>query len=197
MTRKFLVVLIPMIVFAFILSLSFGMITTQAMANPVSNANKTLKVDTVDGKTYSPQSHKKIAAIILFRNAVNGHHVFGFSTVEKYRAFQKQYLKPQNAAGTNYFYENASFDSRGLGSYITLSVGSSYYYVGNSWNDRISSTHIYPSSYVTFYQDWHYQGYYLTLANNGGDYWFQNLTDYNMPNGTNWNDQVSSITSGR
>jgi hypothetical protein len=201
MPRKFVTKLCPMIVFAFILSMSFGIITSEAMTGSIASQQQTLKIDTVDGETYSPQSHKKIVALIVYRNAVNGNHVLGFSTVEKYRAYQKQNLAKINihlsTAGTNYFYEHASFDSRGLGAYITLSVGSSYYYVGNSWNDRISSLHIYPSSYVTLYQHWHYEGYYLTLVNNGGNYWFQNLTSYKMPNGTNWNDQVSSIRSGR
>lgn len=196
MTKKFFTKVCPIMIITFILAFSFGLNMTEAS---VVSLDKSLKMDTVDGETYSPSKHTKIAAIILYRNAVNGHHVLGFSTVEKYKAYQKQNFATISAyassSGTNYFYEHTSFDNRGLGAYITLSVGSSYYYVGDSWNDRISSLHIYPSSNVTLYQHWHYEGYYLTLVNNGGDYWFQNLTNYKMPNGTNWNDQVSSITS--
>jgi hypothetical protein len=176
---------------------SFGL----PMTTSATSLDKNIKIDTVDGETYSPQKHTKIAAVVLYRNAVNGHHVLGFSTVEKYKTHLKQYSAANKASaaatGTNYFYEHTSYDSRGLGAYITLSVGNSYYYVGDNWNDRISSLHIYPSSYVTLYQHWHYEGYYLTLVNNGGNYWFQNVTNYKMPNGTNWNDQTSSIISGR
>lgn len=194
---KFFTRVCPILIITFILAFSFGLNITEASA---TSLDKNLKIDTVDGEIYSPHKHQKIAAIVLYRNAVNGHHVLGFSTVEKYKAYQKQNFANINthasAVGSNYFYEHTSFDSRGLGAYITLSVGSGYYYVGDSWNDRISSLHVYPSSHVTLYQHWHYEGYYLTLVNNGGDYWFQNLTNYKMPNGTSWNDQVSSITSG-
>lgn len=195
MKKRFVTLFSLICIFALMVSFSVGMTASHAMDKPASSLGKNMKIDTVDGKAYSPKIHKKIVAFIIYRNAVNGHHILGFSSIEKYKAYQKQHIRSK-AVGTNYFYEHASFDSRGLGAYITLSVGNSYYYVGDSWNDRISSLHIYPSSYVTLYQHWHYQGYYLTLINNGGNYWFQNLTDYNMPNGTNWNDQVSSITSG-
>jgi hypothetical protein len=178
------------------------MLTNETMASPLPSLAKNLKFDTVDGQKYSPQKHKKIAAVVKYRNAVNGNHVLAFSSMKKYNDYQKsnfstQISKKKSSAARTYFYEHASFDSRGLGSWTSLGVRGSFYYVGDNWNDKISSVDIYPSSWVTFYQHWHYEGYYLTLVNNGNTYyWFQNLTNYKMPNGTNWNDQVSSIRTG-
>jgi hypothetical protein len=195
MTRKFLVQLSPIMIFVFMLAACFGFVTNEAGASP---APSVMKIDTVDGQVYSPTIHKKIVAFIIYRNAVNGNQVLGFSTIEKYKAHQQQNLSQPNiqtADARNYFYEHTSFDNRGLGAYISLAVGNNYYYVGDSWNDRISSFDLYPSSSITLYQHWHYEGHYITFVNNGNNYWFQNLTNYEMPDGTNWNDQVSSITS--
>ncbi|WP_028778937.1 hypothetical protein [Shimazuella kribbensis] len=199
MSRKFSIRVCPIFAFVLFFALTLGLLTQQASASPVTPFSN-LKIATVDGQTYNPAKHKNIVAFIVYRNAVNGKQVLGFSTFQKYQAYKQQHLKPNTnvvkAAASSYFYEHTSFDSRGLGAYISLPVGSNYYYVGDSWNDRISSVDVYPSSSVTFYQHWHYEGYYLTLVNNGSNYWFRNLTSYNMPNGTNWNDQTSSITSG-
>jgi hypothetical protein len=197
MTRKFFVKICPIIAFVFILALSFNMPTTNASA---STLPQNLKIDSVDGQTYNAQKHKKIVAFIIYRNAVQGEHILGFSTLEKYNAYKQQNLATQNAdakaAAYTYFYEHTSFDNRGLGASIRLQVGYNFYYVGDNWNDRISSTNIHPSSSITIYQHWHYEGYHYTFVNNGGNYWFRNFTDYKMPNGHSWNDQISSVKSG-
>lgn len=162
---------------------------------------KHLKIDTVDGEKYSPQKHKVIAGIVIYRNSINGNKVLAFSTFNKYRAYHEKKLSTKSVksmiySSNTYFYEHASFDSRGLGNWAYLPVGYSTSYVGDNWNDKISSVNIYPWTWVSFYQHWNYEGYYFTFINNADGYWFNNLTDYWMPDGTSWNDQASSIATG-
>lgn len=194
MRKKGLLFAIPIFIFVFMFSFGFGMLAPTASAE---SFHKTpLKIDSIDGFKYSPELKPNFVAFVIYRNSVKGNQVLGFTSLHKYKLYLKSHCskgKESDDSDNDYFYENTSFDSNGLGNWFSLTVGNSSYYVGDYWNDKISSVDIFPNSHVTFYQDWHYQGYYLTLINNGGGYWFQNLTDYNMPNGTNWNDQVSSI----
>ncbi|EJQ86855.1 hypothetical protein IGW_05330 [Bacillus cereus ISP3191] len=86
-------------------------------------------------------------------------------------------------APVNTFYEHIN----GGGHYYTLLSGEEQDYVGNWWNDRISSIRIAPRTLVIIFQHRGFKGVSATFENPYDSYWLVNLLE------GNWNDKVSSI----
>jgi hypothetical protein len=193
----------PIMALALVFSWVFSFEGKANAASPTSSPVQDLKIDTLDGVKYSSDEHKKIAGIVIEKSN-QGEKVLGFSTLQKYEAYQQQVkeFSPNTdvgiMSGTDYFYEHTSYD--GYGKYVTLSSGTWTYATGvrwgSFWNDRISSLNVAPWSWVTLFQHNNYGGYYITFSNRTSYYFFNNLTSWRMANGTSWNDQVSSIQTG-
>jgi len=60
---------------------------TKAASSASSSIHK-LKIDTVDGVKYSPDKHKQIVGIVIEIND-QGERILGFSTQQKFEAYQK------------------------------------------------------------------------------------------------------------
>nr|WP_295972997.1 hypothetical protein [uncultured Bacillus sp.] len=205
MTRKVIRDLsFPLIALALVFSFVFSFAGKTHAANPTAvSPIDDLKIDTVDGVEYSSDEHKDIAWIIVEKNDQE-ERVLGFSTPQKFEAYQQQVQGPSfhtNAtikSGTDYFYEHTS--NQNYGKYVTISSGTWVKATGvrwgSFWNDRISSLNVAPWSWVTLYQHNNYGGYAITFSNRSSYYLFSNLTSWRMSSGKSWNDQVSSIKSG-
>ncbi|MGM0876541.1 MAG: hypothetical protein ACQEWV_17680 [Bacillota bacterium] len=191
----------PVMALALVFSLAFSFEGKANAVSPTSSPVQDLKIDTVDGVKYSSDEHKKIAGIVVEKSN-QGERILGFSTLQKYETYHQQVkeLSPNTdvgiMSGTEYFYEHIN---RG-GRYVALSSGTWTYATGvrwgSFWNDRISSLSVAPWSWVTLYQHNNYGGYAISFRNASSYRYWWNLTSYKMPNGSSWNDQVSSIKTG-
>jgi len=85
---------------------------------------------------------------------------------------------PAPCSGSVIVYEDANF-----GGAASHEVKEPVRYVGDDWNDRISSIKIRGKQDWRFYQDWHFEGPFIDLK--PGDYPF-------IP--PEWNDRISSFT---
>lgn len=164
------------------------------------NSIDDLKIDTVDGETYSPDKHQNIAGIVV-KMTDQGERILGFSSLEKYEDYQQQMEKrvsiasiSTTASKRSWFYEHTSNHNHGSGLPLypgeSITFNSGYYY---SWNDRISAVGIAPNSWVRLYRDVNYRGPWISFENHSySQYKYVNLTSF-----AGWNDQTSSITTGK
>ncbi|MDM5215063.1 beta/gamma crystallin domain-containing protein [Peribacillus sp. NJ4] len=90
-------------------------------------------------------------------------------------------------APVNTFYEHIN----GGGHYYTLLSGESEEYVGDWWNDRLSSIRVAPRTLIIIFQHRGFRGSSATFENPYDSHWLVNLLD------GGWNDQVSSIKTYR
>jgi hypothetical protein len=164
------------------------------------NLNETIQsapvIDTVDGQAYNPNVHKNIVTLVVYRYAVNGQKILGFTSFQNAQQYEQDHLNDQQAVqGDTYFYDNASTDPRGLGAKLPVKVGTNVPYFESIWNDVISSVDIHPQSKVSVYEKGNYTGPYLIFVNNGNSSsrWFLDLFRYNFPDDVDWNDRISSI----
>lgn len=165
----------------------------RSLSFPVMALALVFSLFSFEGKTNaaSPTS----SPIQVVEKSNQGERILNFSTPQQVKELSsKTDVSPMS--GTEYFYEHINLG----GSYRTLSSGQWTYATGvrwgSFWNDRISSVSVAPWSWVALYQHNSYGGYYLVLRNYSSYRYYWNLTSYTMPNGTSWNDQVSSIQTG-
>ena len=85
---------------------------------------------------------------------------------------------PSPCSGSVIVYEDANF-----GGAASDEISEPIRYVGDDWNDRISSIKIRGKQDWRFYQDWHFEGPFFDLK--PGDYPF-------IP--PEWNDRISSFS---
>lgn len=194
--HSFLFVLVGIVM---VFSLFFNFESKTKAFNLTSNSNHNLKIDTVDGVKYSPNNHKEIAGIVV-EATEQGEKVAGFSNLQKYEEYhQKVTERPSDTpkstmANPIYFYEHTS--NHGHGKSIFAYPGTSVSSLSVSWDNRISAVSVAPSSWVKIYKNHYYSGYALTLIGYESKYYTTNLNTWAMPDGTSWNDQISSYQTG-
>lgn len=149
----------------------------------------------IDGQPVNnPLKDAKVVGIVVKDQFdKDGNPIFyGFTKIEEFH----QYLEQSNKSATlaknrAYFYEHINRK----GASFSLAVGTNKSYVGNSWNDRISS--VIPActgNWTVLYQHKNYGGKALAVENsNNMCRYYINLTDIKLSNGQSWNDQASSI----
>lgn len=149
----------------------------------------------IDGQPVknSLKDHQVVGIVVNDQFDQEGKPIlYGFTQIEGFHKYLEKSKKSANLdANRAYFYEH--IDRRGAS--FSLKVGTSSSYVGNSWNDRISS--VIPActgNWTVLYEHKNYGGKALAIenSNNMCRYYF-NLTDVQLSNGKSWNDQVSSI----
>ncbi|WP_074593862.1 peptidase inhibitor family I36 protein [Bacillus cereus] len=101
--------------------------------------------------------------------------MFYYEGINDYNNFIMRY-------GVNTFHEH----SNGQGSYFTMSSGDSTNYVGDVWNDRVSSVTIAPRTLIILFSDRNFYGETHRVVNYGNSSKF-----YTLPR--DWSDRTTSI----
>jgi hypothetical protein len=149
----------------------------------------------IDGKATTSNVHDAKVVAVSLQVVLGKQVLYGFTdkaTFHKYLTSQKA-TNTLATVGRNYatFYEH--IDKRGAK--FNVHKGYQINYVGNGWNDKISS--VVPSCkgrWTVLYQHRDFDGEALAIQNSSNSCrYYHNLTNYYMQNGNSWNDQVSSI----
>lgn len=146
----------------------------------------------IDGvKTINNQLDSKVVGTVVTKDLAGRNILYGFTSMDRFH----QYLNNNKeatarASNASRFWEHINKK----GYYFDISVGTNVYYVGDSWNDRISSLN--PTcvgNWTVIYQHRDFKGEGLAFNNPRGCRYYFNLTDFKLSNGQSWNDQVSSL----
>ena len=175
----------------FVLALSSFIFTTQAELADLQQSRFTL----IDGKpaVNGLQDSKVVGTVVKNAKDPSGKYIlYGFTDLNKFH----QYLANHHSATAknpqiSSFYEHIDMK----GARLDVRLGTQIRYVGDRWNDKISSVH--PAcngSWTILYQHADFRGDALAIENSNNlcRYYF-NLTQFKLSNGQSWNDQASSI----
>lgn len=173
-----------------VFSLIFTTHTGLAAPDPLSHFAK------IDGKqTVSGKNDAKVVAIVVKKekDASGKNILYGFTSLHQFHQYlnENKVTTAAKARNASRFFEHINMK----GAAFDVRVGTRINYVGNSWNDQISSIHpACTGSWTVVYQHRDFRGEALAIenSNNSCRYYF-NLTNYRLSNGQSWNDQVSSI----
>lgn len=176
-------------IFMFVLAFCSFLFTTPAQ---LAELPKSRFIE-IDGKpTVHALQDSKVVGTVVKPTSSGRYLLYGFTDLHKFHQYlnsnQKATAKNRRVSS---FYEHINMQ----GAQFNVYVGTNVAYVGDRWNDRISS--INPAcdgSWTVVYQHANYKGDALAIqnTNNTCQYYF-NLTQFRMSNGQSWNDQISSI----
>lgn len=149
----------------------------------------------IDGKLTANalQDSRVVGVVVKKEKNQSGQNIlYGFTNMQQFH----QYLGNQpTAAAKNRSISNFYQHIDMKGARFDVRVGTRVYYVGDRWNDQISSVNpACTGRWTVMYQhrDFRGEGLAIENSNNSCRYYF-NLTNYRMSNGQSWNDQVSSM----
>lgn len=152
----------------------------------------------IDGKLVSNASlEQQVVATVVLANQGSAEKqlLYGFTSLAKFHAYlaKNQHTQATPTASRSYanFFEHINVK----GARLNVRLGTNVRYVGDRWNDKISSVvPVCQGKWTVMYQHRDYKGEAIAIKNTAKTcrYYF-NLTDYKLSNGKNWNDRVSSI----